>query len=115
MEGDQVKSVSFGDEQLRLEPEHIVLTSGEGFEPLADKLNIKQPEMQRRPLHMVMVKHQHNLPMFAHCIGAGSKPVATVTTHPCHDGGQVWYLGGNVAETGMERSEEQQIAFAKKN
>ena len=114
MEGDQVKAVSFGDEQLRLEPEHIVLTSGEGFEPLADKLNIKQPEMQRRPLHMVMVKHQHNLPMFAHCIGAGSKPVATITTHPCHDGGQVWYLGGNVAETGMGRSEEQQIAFAKK-
>lgn len=114
MEGNQVKAVSFGDEQLRLEPQHIILTSGEGFEPLADKLNIKQPEMQRRPLHMVMVKHQHNLPMFAHCIGAGSKPVATITTHPCHDGGQVWYLGGNVAETGMERSEEQQIAFAKK-
>ena len=62
---------------------------------------------------MVMVKHDLNLPTFAHCIGTGSKPVATITTHPCEDGKQVWYLGGDVAETGVDRSREEHIKFAR--
>jgi glycerol-3-phosphate dehydrogenase len=109
-----VQSITLPDYNLRIEPNDILITSGEGFEALAPQLKIKQPEMQKRPLHMVMVKHNLNLPTFAHCIGAGSKPVATITTHPCSDGQQVWYLGGNVAETGLERSPKEQIAFAQK-
>lgn len=111
---DIVHSITLPDYNLRIEPNDILITSGEGFEALAPQLKIKQPEMQKRPLHMVMVKHNLNLPTFAHCIGAGSKPVATITTHPCSDGQQVWYLGGNVAETGLERSPKEQIAFAQK-
>lgn len=109
-----VQSITLPDYNLRIEPNDILITSGEGFEALASRLKIKQPEMQKRPLHMVMVKHNLNLPTFAHCIGAGSKPVATITTHPCSDGQQVWYLGGNVAETGLERSPKEQITFAQK-
>lgn len=111
---DIVQSITLPDYNLRIEPNDILITSGEGFEALASRLKIKQPEMQKRPLHMVMVKHNLNLPTFAHCIGAGSKPVATITTHPCSDGQQVWYLGGNVAETGLERSPKEQITFAQK-
>lgn len=108
-----INAILFPTHALRLEADNVVLTSGEGFDVLAKKLDIRQPEMQRRPLHMVMVKHHYDLPTYAHCIGTGSKPVATITTHPCSDGKQVWYLGGNVAETGMDRSEQEQIAFAK--
>lgn len=111
---DIVQSITLPDYNLRIEPNDILITSGEGFEALTSRLKIKQPEMQKRPLHMVMVKHNLNLPIFAHCIGAGSKPVATITTHPCSDGQQIWYLGGNVAETGLERSPKEQITFAQK-
>lgn len=109
-----IRSFTFPEKNLSIEPSQVVITSGEGFEALAEKLNITQPEMQRRPLHMVMVKHDLNLPTFAHCIGTGSKPVATITTHPCEDGKQVWYLGGDVAETGVDRSQEEQVQFARK-
>ncbi|MGH1460825.1 MAG: FAD-dependent oxidoreductase [Neptuniibacter sp.] len=111
--GNHIQAILFPQFDLRLEPSQLVLTSGEGFEALSGKLQIDQPEMQRRPLHMVMVKHDLNLPTFAHCIGTGSKPVATITTHPCSDGKQIWYLGGDVAETGIDRSQEDQIHFAK--
>lgn len=114
IEGDRVSSIVFPEHDLQLEPNSLALTAGEGFEPLASTLALKQPEMQRRPLHMVMVKHAHNLPTFAHCIGTGSKPVATITTHPCSDGKQVWYLGGDIAETGMDRTPAEQISFAQK-
>lgn len=109
----RIKSLVFPEQNLSIEPKQVVITSGEGFETLAEKLEISQPEMQRRPLHMVMVKHDLKLPTFAHCIGTGSKPVATITTHPCDDGKQVWYLGGDVAETGVDRSREEQIKFAR--
>ncbi|MDO6594249.1 FAD-dependent oxidoreductase [Neptuniibacter sp. 1_MG-2023] len=112
-DGKTIKGITFPTQSLRLEAKNLVLTSGEGFEALAKTLDIRQPEMQRRPLHMVMVKHQYDLPTYAHCIGTGSKPVATITTHPCKDGKHIWYLGGNVAETGMDRTEQEQIAFAK--
>ncbi|MGB0205761.1 MAG: FAD-dependent oxidoreductase [Neptuniibacter sp.] len=111
--GGRIRTLAFPEQNLSIEPSQVVITSGEGFETLAEKLEISQPEMQRRPLHMVMVKHDLNLPTFAHCIGTGSKPVATITTHPCEDGKQVWYLGGDVAETGVDRSREEQIKFAR--
>ncbi|MCP4595087.1 FAD-dependent oxidoreductase [Neptuniibacter sp.] len=112
--GEQISAINLQDNNLKLIPGKLLLTSGEGFEKIASQLKIEQPEMQRRPLHMVMVKHNHNLPTFAHCIGTGSKPVATITTHPCSDGKQIWYLGGDVAETGVDRSNEEQIAYAQK-
>lgn len=112
--GELITAITLPGKDLKLIPKQLVLTSGEGFSQLAPQLQIQQPQMQRRPLHMVMVKHKHQLPTFAHCIGTGSKPVATITTHPCQDGEQVWYLGGDVAETGVERSNDEQIAFAQK-
>lgn len=114
IQDQQIQSIAFEEHNLTLETAQLVLTSGEGYESIASQLALEQPEMQKRPLHMVMVKHDHNLPTFAHCIGTGSKPVATITTHPCSDGKQVWYLGGDVAETGLDRSPSEQIQFAKK-
>lgn len=111
--GQSISSIYFAEQQLQIEPGKLVLTAGEGFEQIAQTINISLPEMQRRPLHMVMVKHQHNLPTYAHCIGSSSKPLATITTHPTQDGQQVWYLGGDIAETGIERDKNAQINAAK--
>jgi hypothetical protein len=71
--------------------------------------------MQRRPLHMVMVKGPTLRPLYAHCLGGGPKPRITVTTHPAADGQWVWYLGGDISEAdGVAREPAEQIATAKK-
>ena len=49
-------------------------------------------------------------PLYAHCLGGGATPRLTITTHPLQDGEAVWYLGGQIAETGIERSSAEQIA-----
>ena len=55
--------------------------------------------MQRRPLHMIIAKGPGLKPLYAHCLGGGTKPRITVTTHPAADGQWVWYMGGDIAES----------------
>lgn len=94
--------------------QRVVLSSGGGTEALLRDLGLEQPAMQRRPLHMVLVKAPTLKPLYAHCLGGGSKPRITVTTHPSADGQRVWYLGGELAEAeGVARSEDEQIAVAR--
>jgi hypothetical protein len=61
--------------------------------------------MQRRPLQMALCKAKdktQSLPaLYAHSLGSGSKPVATITSHADHEGNIVWYIGGNIAENGV--------------
>jgi glycerol-3-phosphate dehydrogenase len=99
--------------RIRIEPSMVVLTAGEGNESLLHSAGFQVPAMQRRPLHMVLVKHEYPHPVFAHCIGTGSKPLITITTHYDKQGNPVWYLGGNLAETGVELDSEKQIQSAK--
>ncbi|WP_040259646.1 NAD(P)/FAD-dependent oxidoreductase [Pseudomonas massiliensis] len=95
--------------------QRIVLSAGAGNEALLSELGVAQPAMQRRPLHMVLVKGAALKPLYAHCLGGGPKPRLTVTTHPGSDGQWVWYLGGELAEAdGVARSEAQQIEAAQR-
>ena len=95
--------------------QRVVLSAGAGNEALLRELGLEQPAMQRRPLHMVMVKAATLKPLYAHCLGAGPKPRITVTTHPTRDGQSVWYLGGDIAEAdGVARDEAAQIAEARR-
>ena len=95
--------------------QRIVLSAGAGTADLLQALGVSQPQMQRRPLHMVLVKGPTLKPLFAHCLGGGPKPRITVTTHPAADGQCVWYLGGDVAEAdGVAREPAAQIATARK-
>ncbi|MCF7534527.1 NAD(P)/FAD-dependent oxidoreductase [Pseudomonas petrae] len=95
--------------------QRVVLSAGEGMADLLKALNVSQPTMQRRPLHMVLVKGPTLKPLYAHCLGGGPKPRITVTTHPAADGQWVWYLGGDIAEAeGVARDPAEQIAAAKK-
>jgi hypothetical protein len=71
--------------------------------------------MQRRPLHMIIAKGPGLKPLYAHCLGGGTKPRITVTTHPAADGQWVWYMGGDIAESeGVAREPAEQIATAQK-
>lgn len=95
--------------------QRIILTAGAGNAELLSGLGLAQPAMQKRPLHMVLVKARTLKPLYAHCLGGGSKPRITVTSHPAADGEWIWYLGGDLAEaSGVARDEAAQIAAAKK-
>lgn len=95
------------DKQL-IKAQKIIFTAGSGNEIL-----MKSVPMQRRPLHMVMVKHDYNLPVYAHCLGLSNTPRITITTHKAHDGKTIWYLGGQISEEGVSLSTEEQINVAK--
>lgn len=119
-----------GESQLRLHHEshtialqaaHIILCAGEGNEALLSAwqapIGLEKPAMQRRPLHMVSVRVAHPAPPYLHCIGDsfGMTPRLTITSHPCPDQDQhwIWYLGGELAESGVKRSPEQQRRTAR--
>lgn len=98
---------------LTIKAKRYVFAAGEGNETLGLQIP-NAPPMQRRPLQMTLVKLPIPYAFFAHCIDNGSNPRITITTHPCHDGSSVWYLGGQLAEDGANRTEADQIATAKK-
>lgn len=83
---------------------YIVLAGGEGNAQFSDDT----VAMQKRPLHMVMMKGKKLPGIYAHFIGRSTKPVLTVTSHQ-HNNEYVWYMGGDLAENGIELSESQQI------
>ncbi|WP_257283720.1 FAD-dependent oxidoreductase [Endozoicomonas sp. SESOKO1] len=97
-----------------LKAKRFVLAAGEGTEALLNTWGIIDPKMQVRPLQMVMVRHEHPEPIFAHCLGTTPLPRITITSHPDKDGKWVWYLGGGIAEDGVKQSAEVLIATAKK-
>ncbi len=71
-------------------------------------------ETQRRGLHQVLMKG--DLPFLnGHAVSLASrdKPRFTVTSYT-DDNQTVWYLGGDLAETGVNRDDKEQIEFARK-
>ncbi|MTI63682.1 FAD-dependent oxidoreductase [Methylophaga sp.] len=111
-----VSSLLIG-EQYEIKAQHFVLTAGEGNEKLLQGLSQPQPEMQRRPLQMVLCKSKQldkPLPViYAHSLGSGSKPIATISSHKDKQGNVVWYIGGNIAEEGVNKSHTQLVAEAR--
>ncbi|MGE4407949.1 NAD(P)/FAD-dependent oxidoreductase [Pseudomonas sp.] len=112
-EGEELVGLRVDGRDIRAQ--RIVLSAGGGTAELLAALDLQQPAMQRRPLHMVMLKAPTLKPLYAHCLGGGTKPRVTVTSHPAADGQWVWYLGGDLAEAeGVARDEARQIAAAKR-
>ena len=101
-----------GDKTCRIRAQKFVLTAGEGTRTLMGRWGINEPEMQLRPLHMVMVRHSFPDPLYAHCLGVKTVPRMTITSHPTEDGKWVWYMGGEIAEDGVDRTPEEQIRVA---
>jgi len=90
----------------------VVLSAGQGNESLLAKLEMQKPKMQRRPLHMVMLRGMSE-PLYAHCLGASTVPRITITSHLDAQGHWVWYLGGQLAEEGVQRDDSKQIETAR--
>ncbi|AGI26339.1 hypothetical protein H681_22360 [Pseudomonas sp. ATCC 13867] len=112
-EGDKLVGLRVDGREIRAQ--RVVLSAGAGNQALLRELGLERPEMQRRPLHMVLVTAPTLKPLYAHCLGGGPKPRVTVTTHPLSNGDWVWYLGGDIAEAGgVARDEAEQIAEAQR-
>jgi len=97
---------------FEIRPQRVILCAGAGNEALLKNAGRSAPQMQLRPLHMVAVKHRLKHVLCAHCIGTSPRPRITITTHSTDDGAQIWYLGGDIAETGVDRDTAAQIAAA---
>ena len=102
--------ISIGESVIRTQ--RIVLTAGVGNETLMAQLGLKHISCQRRPLHQIMIRGMAD-PIYLHCVGRSSKPLATITSHPDPSGGFVWYVGGLLAEKGVFLSSELLIKTTK--
>ncbi len=98
---------------LRLRAQQFVFSAGAGNAELLKQLGLDSPAMQIRPLQQVLVKHDYDQPLYAHCMGANPSPRLTVSSHRCRDGRWCWYLGGDLATEGVGLSSEALIARAK--
>ena len=92
----------------------LILMAGQGNEALLMSAGLTKPAMQSRPLKMVMMRGGITEKVFAHCMGAGINPRITITSHVDNDNNIVWYLGGQLAEDGVKRSDEEQIKRAQR-
>jgi glycerol-3-phosphate dehydrogenase len=101
------------DHRLRVSAHRVVFAAGAGNAALLQSIGHAAPAMQRRPLHMALVRGTLPGDLFAHCLGASANPRLTVTSHHDADGRLVWYLGGELAEQGVGRDREEQIAAAR--
>jgi glycerol-3-phosphate dehydrogenase len=97
--------------ELQFASRQLVLAAGAGNASLLSQLKRDRPSMQKRPVHMVMVKGK--LPeIFAHCLGASANPRLTMTS-TTEAGETVWYIGGQIAEAGILLNRQQQIEACK--
>lgn len=95
----EVTSIRIGDE-LTLHPRAVVFTAGAGNSALRRAVGLTGEAMQRRPLHMVMLRG-NQLPMFqGHCVD-GAKTRVTITSEWDSSDRTVWQVGGQIAEDGV--------------
>lgn len=96
----------YQDSLFHLSADNYVLAAGEHNEGIIAHTRILRSMMQRRPLRMTMLTFDEITPIYAHCMGKGSKPVLTITSHQTSEGQWVWYVGGDLAETGAKKTQE---------
>jgi len=93
-----------------LQPENVVLTAGAGNAALREQLGLSPAAMQRRPLHMVVLRGP--LPVLnGHCIDGRTTRV-TMTSDTDAAGRTVWQIGGQLAEDGVHKSPAELLQHA---
>jgi glycerol-3-phosphate dehydrogenase len=96
----------------------IIFIAGEGNEFLLSRFGYGSPAMQRRPLKMVVMRGGAETPLahrvYAHCLGASVNPRITITSHRDLQGNIVWYMGGQLAEEGVAKTDDALIDAARK-
>jgi glycine/D-amino acid oxidase-like deaminating enzyme len=96
---------------LDIRPRLLVLTAGAGNESLRHMAGLSSEAMQRRPLHMAMLRG--DLPWLnGHCVD-GAVTRVTITSARDFANRTVWQLGGQIAENGVHMDRETLIHHAR--
>jgi glycerol-3-phosphate dehydrogenase len=95
-------------------PTRLLLTAGVGNEAMLHQLGADSPQMQRRPLQQVIVKHEYQESFYGHCTGGNPSPRLTISSHKTLAGEPVWYLGGDLATENIDEPPEVLIAKAQR-
>ncbi|MEM1441563.1 MAG: FAD-dependent oxidoreductase [Verrucomicrobiota bacterium] len=99
---------------VELKASSFLLAAGAGNGQILEKLGVREPSMQKRPLHQLIVRKQFLPSFYSVCVGTSPKPPMVSTTHVDSKGRTVWYIGGDIAEAnGVARSESEQIEAGK--
>lgn len=97
----------------QIESQRCVLMAGQGNAELVAAIGLSElPAMQLRSLKMVMLRGGLPEKIYAHCLEVSVNPRLTITSHEDSNGETVWYMGGQLAEEGIDRSDEEQIKIA---
>lgn len=97
---------------LDLRARHLFLIAGAGNADLRSRLGLDPAAMQRRPLHMVMIRRRGLPELNGHCVD-GRATRATVTSTRDSADRVVWQLGGRIAEEGVGRDAPSLVALAR--
>lgn len=95
-----------------LSARHVVLAAGAGNGALRRRCGLSAEEMQKRPLHMVMVRGKQPA-VNGHCVD-GARTRVTITTDHDSLGATIWQVGGQLAEDGVAVDERTLIGHARK-
>lgn len=99
---------------IEIQAQRFIFSAGKGNADLLNQLGIASPAMQLRPLHQVLVKHSHPFTFYGHCLGSETTPRITISSHRLSEQEWVWYLGGALAEKGVNMDAEQLINEAQR-
>ena len=98
---------------LQIAPRSVVLAAGSGNAVLRERAGLVTGVMQRRPLHMVMVRGEAGrLPELCGHQVDGARTRMTITSSVDGEGRTVWQLGGQVAEDGVSMGRRELVAHA---
>lgn len=103
---------------VKISAQRFIFTAGKGNDALLAAAACTESEGQLRPLKMVCVTGSQLPEVFVHCIGSDFSltPRLTVTSHRHgnnQDAQMTWYLGGELAESGVHKSDAEQIQAAR--
>lgn len=102
------------EQAVEVTAQRFIFAAGEGNQHLLEQAGIASVGAQTRPLHMVHLSKPDLPEVYLHCIGSDFSltPQLTITSHPHADNKMTWYLGGELAEAGVQRTEDEQIKAA---
>ena len=99
-------------QQLTVSPEVVILAAGSGNLALRRRLGLEETKMQRRPLHMVILKGE--LPaFFGHCIDGNRTRITVSSSAADPQGHRAWQIGGELSEGGVHMDEDDLLARAR--
>ena len=88
----------------------VIMTAGEGTEPLLSTLNGQRPQMQLRPLAMAVCKLVQPIPkVFGHQFGGGSKSPNFQSQHMNLMGRNISIWAVQLAEDGVTQEDNDNL------